>query len=157
MSTILRYLEFLSLGTWVGGILFLSFVVAPGAFLTLSNRDQAGALVGMALVRLHWIGIIGGLIYLMARVAGARSLEALGKPAALLVVLMIALTLVSQLGVSAKMTSLRAEMGSVQQTPATNPLRVEFDRLHQWSVRIEVVVLLAGLAALFLTVSHSLA
>jgi uncharacterized membrane protein len=155
MSTILRYLEFLSLGTWVGGIIFLSFVVAPGAFLTLSNRDQAGALVGMALVRLHWIGIIGGLIYLMARVAGARSLAALGKPAALLVVLMIALTLVSQLGVSAKMTGLRAEMGSVQQTPATNPLRVEFDRLHQWSVRIEVVVLLAGLIALFLTVRHS--
>jgi uncharacterized membrane protein len=155
MSTILRYLEFLSLGTWVGGIIFLSFVVAPGAFLTLSNRDQAGALVGMALVRLHWIGMIGGLIYLMARVAGARSLAALGKPAALLVLLMIALTLVSQLGVSAKMTGLRAEMGSVQQTPATNPLRVEFDRLHQWSVRIEAVVLLAGLAALFLTVRHS--
>ena len=29
MSNILRYLEFLSLGTWVGSILCLSFVALP--------------------------------------------------------------------------------------------------------------------------------
>jgi uncharacterized membrane protein len=152
MSTILRYLEFLSLGTWVGGIIFLSFVVAPGAFATLGSRDQAGAVVGMALGRLHWLGVGAGVIYILARALETKSLAALGKPAALLVVLMIALTLVSQVGVTSKLAGLRAEMGSVERTPEMSPLRIEFDRLHQWSVRIEGVVLLAGLAALFLTV-----
>jgi hypothetical protein len=42
-------------------------------------------------------------------------------------------------------------MVSVAATPTDNPLRVEFDRLHQWSVRIEGTVLLIGFGALFLT------
>src|SRR5215472_15802013 len=100
MSTFLRYLEFLSLATWVGGIILLSFVVAPGAFATLSNRHEAGAVVGFALGRLHWIGIIAGVIYLLARVAEKKSLAALFQPAAGLVVVMIALTACSQLGVT---------------------------------------------------------
>jgi hypothetical protein len=42
-------------------------------------------------------------------------------------------------------------MGSVDATPAGNPLRVAFDRLHQYSVWLESAVLFSGLAALFLT------
>ena len=153
MSTVLRYLEFLSLATWLGGIIFLSFVVAPGAFGMLGSRDQAGALVGMALGRLHWMGVAAGAIYLLARIAEQKSLGALFKPAAGLVVLMIAQTLYSQLGVTSKMARLRGQMGSVDATPVTSPLRAEFDALHKWSVRLEGAVLLCGLAAMFLTVS----
>ncbi len=151
MSSILRFLEFLSLGTWVGSILFLSFVVAPGAFLTLSNRDLAGAVVGMALGRLHLIGLFAGVIYLASRVALARTPGALASVAALLVVVMFVLTLVSQFGVSPRMAGLRAQMGSVDATPPDSPLRIEFNRLHRVSVQLEVAVLLAGLFALFLT------
>jgi len=46
-------------------------------------------------------------------------------------------------------------MVSVDATPKDNPLRVEFDRLHKTSVQIEVVVLLIGVAALFLTVRNA--
>ena len=45
----------------------------------------------------------------------------------------------------------RAQMGSVDATPAGDPLRVAFDRLHQYSVRLESAVLFSGFAALFLT------
>src|SRR5712692_8669645 len=152
MSTLLRYLEFLSLGVWVGGIVFLSFVVAPGAFATLGSRDQAGAVVGMVLGRLHLLGLVAGIVFLLARVALAKSLSVLGSAAALLVVLMLVLTIVSQYSVSPQMASLRAEMGSIERTPAESPLRAEFDRLHQWSVRLEGGVLLAGLAALFFVI-----
>jgi hypothetical protein len=155
MSTVFRYLEFLSLGTWLGSIIFLSFVVAPGAFATLGSRDQAGAMVGMALGRLHWIGVAAGVVFLLARVAQEKSIAALFKPAAGLVVLMLALTLYSQLGVTARLAALRTEMVSVERTPETIPLRAEFDRLHQWSVRIEGTVLLCGLAALFLSVREN--
>ena len=154
MSSVLRYLEFLSLGTWVGSILYLSFVVAPGAFATLGSRDQAGAVVGMALGRLHLLGLIAGVVYLVARVGVARSLKALAGPAALAVILMLVLTLVSQYGVSARMAHLRTEMGSVDRTPEDHPLRVEFNRLHRTSVRLEGAILLLGLVALFLTVRN---
>jgi hypothetical protein len=65
---------------------------------------------------------------------------------------MLALTFVSQARVTPRLAELRTEMVSVDATPKDNPLRVEFDRLHQTSVRIEVAVLLIGIAALFLTV-----
>ena len=151
MSSVLRYLEFLSLGTWVGSILYLSFVVAPGAFATLGSRDQAGAVVGMALGRLHALGLLTGVIYLAARLALARALAALAGPAALAVILMLVLTVVSQYGVSARLAHLRVEMGSVERTPEDHPLRVQFNRWHRLSVQLEVAVLLLGLGALFLT------
>jgi uncharacterized membrane protein len=151
MTTITRFLEVFALGTWLGGIIYLSFVVAPGAFATLGSRDQAGALVGLVLARLHILGWIAGLVYLAAAVARTKSAAALARPAALAVVLMLLLTLASQ-WVSPRMTALRAQMGSVDRTPADNPLRIEFNRLHRISVHCELGVLLLGIAALFLTV-----
>ncbi len=154
MTTFFRFVEVFALGTWVGAVIYLSFVVAPGAFGVLGNRDQAGALVGFVLGRLHILGCIAGSLYLLAAMARARSLAAVVKPAALAVILMLALTIVSQWGVTSRLASLRMQMGSVDATPRENPLRVEFDKLHQMSVRLEGTVLLAGLVALFLTVRN---
>jgi hypothetical protein len=152
MTTFLRTLEFLSLGLWLGSDVFLSFVVAPGAFQVLATRDQAGVMVGFALTRMHIGGIICGVIFLVARLARTRSLSNLMAPAALCVLIMIAATLVSQFTVSAKMAALRGQMGSIQATAADSPLLAEFTRLHSVSVSLESVVLLAGMAAMFLLV-----
>ncbi len=59
MPTVLRSIEFLCLGLWLGSDVFLSFVVAPGAFRVLGSRDAAGALVGFALGRMHLLGVLG--------------------------------------------------------------------------------------------------
>jgi len=152
MTIFLRTLEFLSLGLWLGSDMFLSFVVAPGAFHVLATRDQAGVMVGFALTRMHIGGIICGVIFLVARLARTRSISNLAAPAALCVVIMIAATIVSQFTVSAKMAALRGQMGSIQGTAADSPLLAEFTRLHSISVSLESVVLLAGIAAMFLLV-----
>lgn len=152
MQTFLGTLEFLGLGLWLGSDVFLSFVVAPGAFGILTSRDQAGAVVGFALTRMHFGGIICGVIFLLARLARTRSFTSLASPAALCVLVMIAATLISQFTVSAKMAALRTHMGSIQATSADNPLLAEFSRLHRVSVSLESVVLLAGFAATFLLV-----
>jgi hypothetical protein len=152
MTNILRFAQVFALGTWLGAIIYLSFVVAPGAFATLGSRDQAGAFVGMALGRLHHLGVIAGVVFLLASLALSPSLKTLAQPAALLVVAMILLTAFSQHRVTPRMAALRQQMVSVDATPRDNPLRVEFDRLHQWSVRIEGSVLLIGIVAMFLTV-----
>jgi Domain of unknown function (DUF4149) len=153
MTTFLRTLEFLSLGLWLGSDVFLSFVVAPGTFHVLAPaRDQAGLVVGFALTRMHFGGIICGVIFLVARLARTRAFASVGAPAALCVLVMIATTLVSQFTVSAKMAALRGQMGSIQATAADSPLLAEFTRLHSISVSLESVVLLAGMAAMFLLV-----
>src|ERR1700693_2932222 len=101
MTTFLRTLEFLSVGLWLGSDVFLSFVVAPGAFHLLATRDQAGVMVGFALTRMHIGGIICGVIFLLTRLARTRSFASVAAPATLCVLVMIAGTLVSQLTVGA--------------------------------------------------------
>ena len=152
MSIVLRTLEFLSLSLWLGSDVFLSFVVAPGAFSVLASRDQAGAIVGYSLTRMHWMGIVCGVVILLVRLLRIRSLTSLVAPAALCVMLMIILTVISQVAVSPKMAVLRVQMGSIEATAAGNPLLAEFARLHTISVGLESGVFLAGFAALFFMV-----
>jgi hypothetical protein len=156
MSTPLRVLEFLSLSIWLGSVVFLSFAVAPGAFAVLGSREQAGMFVGMALARLHSIGIASGALFLLAHVLAAKSPRALADLAALAVILMLVLTLVSQFAVTPRITHLRAEMksqfGSVDSTPPGNDLHLQFNRLHRYSIWLESGVLLAGVLALTLLV-----
>jgi hypothetical protein len=157
MSSILRTIEFLGLSLWLGSDVFLSFVVAPGAFRILGSRDQAGAMVGHSLWWMHFIGVICGIAILLARLMRTRSFASLLAPAALCIVLMIGLTVVSQHGVSTKMAALRGQMGSIQATATDSPLLVEFSRLHRISVSLESGVLLAGVAALYLFVRETAA
>src|SRR5271167_1763061 len=140
MQTILRTLEFLALGLWLGSDAFLSFVVAPGAFSVLADRDTAGMFVGYALMRLHFAGICLGLLFLLARLLRTRDFGSFTSAAASTVALMVVLTAVSQFTVSNRMQQLKQEMVSVQNTSETDPRRVEFDRLHHRSVGFEGAV-----------------
>jgi len=140
------------LGVWLGGVCLLSFVVAPGAFGILANRDVAGSMVAYTLSRAHFIGIGAGIIYLAANFLSAASFPNVARLAAIAVIIMLLLTVFSQFYVMAHLAELRTQMGSVDRTPTTDPLRREFDKLHQWSVWIESAVLLLGIAAVYLTV-----
>ena len=100
------------------------------------------------------VGGIAAVVYLVAALALGKSLRALVRPAALGVILMLVLTLASQRIVIPRMDVLRTQMVSVDATPASDPRRAEFDRLHGISVDLEGGVLMLGLAALFLTVKQ---
>jgi ABC-type transport system involved in multi-copper enzyme maturation permease subunit len=150
VTTALRFLQIFSLGAWVGSIVYF-IVFTAGIFPVVNNNDLTGVLVGYALGRLHTMGIIAGVVYLLATVASEKSLAALVQPAAVLVFVMIVCTMASQYGIIARMDALKLQMGSVSATPVDNPLRAAFDRLHQYSVRVESIVLLSGLAALVFT------
>src|SRR5229473_1476880 len=154
MQSLLRTIEFLGLSLWLGSDVFLSFVMAPGAFRILASRDSAGAMVGFGLWWMHMIGVVCGIAILLARMLRMRAVSSLAAPAALCVVLMIGLTVVSQHAVSPKMAALRTQMGSIQATAADSPLLAEFSRLHRISVSLESGVLLAGLAAMYLMVKE---
>lgn len=150
MATTLRFLQFLALGTWVGSLIYF-IVFTAGIFPLLNNNDLTGAVVGYGLGRLHTMGIIAGVIYLLATALHEKSIGSLVTPAALLVFVMIICTMVSQYVVIARMDVLRLQMGSVSAAPAGDPLLATFNRLHQYSVWLEETVLLSGLVALFLT------
>ena len=157
MTSILRFVQVFALGTWLGSIFYFSAAVAPGAFRVLPSQDLAGLLVEFTLRRLHTVGVIAGLLFLIASAAMALTSAGAGKRLILPVagvLVMVILTIVSQHVVIRRMNVLRREMGSVVETPKDNPLRAEFDRLHGVSVQLEGATLLIGVVALFLTVRN---
>lgn len=149
----------LSLVVWIGGIIFFSFVVAPTVFSgILPNHDLAGKIVGRSLGALHWMGLISGFVYLIASLFDSRITNGFARPIAarnIFIALMMALTATSLFAVTPKMDALKNNMGIIDNVPVTDSRRVEFDHLHQWSVRLEVGVLLLGLGTIYLTAKPS--
>jgi uncharacterized membrane protein len=149
----LRTLMLLALVVWVGGIVFFAFVEAPTAFHVLPNTELAGNVVGPSLTKLHWIGIVCGLVFLLSSV-GYNNLKhaqsRLFSSVHVFIFLMLVLTCVSQFAITPRMHALRAEMKNAV-TGANDPRAAEFDRLHHWSERLEGGVLLCGLVTVILT------
>jgi len=152
----LRFLMMLSLVVWIGGLIFFAFVLAPTAFQVLPNTHLAGNVVGKALGKLHWLAIFSGIIFLISSLLYSRVTQ--GSPHVfagrhVLLVLMLALTLVSQYWIIPHMDTLRATVSDFAAVPLSDPARVQFDALHAWSTRVEGAVLVLGLVAVYLTAS----
>jgi len=153
----LRFLMLLSLVCWIGGLIFFAFVLAPTAFSVLPTTHLAGNVVGRALSKLHWIGIISGIVFLLSSLLYSRITDGTAHIFAarhILLCLMLALTLISQFGIIPRMDTLRASLGEVSSVPVDNPARVQFDALHVWSTRGEGAVLLLGLVVVYLSASR---
>ncbi len=149
----LRFLMLLSLIVWLGGLIFFP-VVAQTAFSVLPTRHLAGSVVGRSLSALHWMGIVSGMAFLVSSMIYARLSTGSAHPLAarhILLFIMLALTLISQFGISPKMAALRASMGEIDSVPVTDPARLQFNALHLWSTRLESGVLLLGLVVVYLT------
>lgn len=154
MQTFLRALRLYAMVAWVGGLVFFAFVVAPVAFGSLPSAHEAGTVVGGTLRVLHWIGLIGGGVFCLAtgwlwlwaevpaRIGFARQL--------VLTALMLVVTAYSQFRILPAMEVDRALAGGEVETASLdNAGRVDFERLHRLSERLEGFVLLCGLGVVF--------
>ncbi len=153
----LRFLMMLSLVVWLGGLIFFAFVLAPTVFAVLPTRHLAGSVVSSALPKLHWMGIVSGIIFLASSMIYARLSTGTAHPLAarhLLLYFMLALTIISQFGVVPKMAALRSSMGEIDNVAVNDPARVAFDALHVWSTRLESGVFLLGLVVVYLTAAQ---
>ena len=154
--SIVRFLMLLSLVVWVGGIIFFAFVLAPTVFHPgiLPSRQLAGAVVSRGLGILHWMGLACGVVFLITSIVDSLVMTGFGSPFAarnLLICAMIGLTLISMFAISTRMLVLRNDMVFIDNVPQDDSRRVEFNRLHVWSTRLEGSVLILGLAVIFLT------
>jgi uncharacterized membrane protein len=139
----------LALIVWIGGIILFAFVLAPTLFGVLPTTKLAGDVVNATLTKLHWMGLISGVVFLISSLLYNWQKYVQLKAFALnhiSIVLMLVFTMVSQFGVTPRMRELRSSpviMDSVS--------RAEFDDLHAWSTRLEGGVLFLGLGVVILT------
>lgn len=148
----------LSLVVWIGGLIFFAFVLAPTVFApgVLPNTHLAGNIVGRALGKLHWMALACGIVFLLCSLFYSSATQGSARVFAarnVLIILMLALTMISQFAIIPRMDVLRAQVSDLSQVPLDNPLRVQFDALHVWSTRVEGFVLLLGLVVVYLTSS----
>lgn len=152
----LAFFEVLIIGIWLGSMMFFSFAVAPSAFGVLPSRHLAGQIVSSTLMKVEILGLILGSVLLVIQMLGwgARAAEGRGRLIrAVLIVVLIAMAALSRFWVSPALNSLRSAMGGqIDDVPATDPLRIQFNDLHQYSVWLMGTAMLAGIGLLFLTV-----
>lgn len=147
----LRFLALLALAIWIGALIFFP-VVARTSFTVLPSIHWAGLVVRDSLIDLHWMGIFAGIIFLACSLIDNRL--TVGRPRVfalshILIIVMLALTAISQFAIIPRMDVLRITAGEVSALPAGNPIRAQFDSLHAWSTRIEMTVLVMGLVVLY--------
>ncbi|WP_263381730.1 DUF4149 domain-containing protein [Granulicella arctica] len=148
MTTTLRAIRLLTIVLWVGSLLFFAFVLAPVAFHVLPSTHEAGLVVGGTLIVLHRIGLICGTLFLIATLVLRPRLYTMQTA---LIVFMLAVTIYLQFSVLPKMERDRAEVGGdITAAAIDNPARVDFDRLHPLSEKVEGAALFAGLAIVLL-------
>ena len=152
------FAEVLLLSLWLGSMIFFSFAVAPSAFAVLPTRELAGMMVTSTIGKVELLGLIIGTVLILLQ-AARRSIghSTIKMVQSALTALMIGCAALSRFWISPTMVSLRAEMGGhIDDVPATDPMRVQFNDLHQYSVGLMGAALLAGFVVLFITVRSCL-
>jgi len=139
----------MALIVWIGGIIFFAFVLAPTLFGVLPTTKLAGDVVNATLTKLHWMGIISGVVFLICSLVYNWQKYVQARPfmaSHIFVVVMLVFTMISQFGVTPRMRELRSNPAIMDSLG-----RAEFDDLHTWSTRLEGGVLFLGLGVVILT------
>lgn len=145
----------LALIVWIGGIVFFSAVQAPETAHVLGATNPVfGEIISRSLSILHYFGFGCGILYLLASTTEKqldRVFERSRATARVLVLLMLVVTAFSQFFVSRRMHAIHVANPQYEQLAGNDAVRVQFERLHQYSVGAEGVVLLLGLGVVILT------
>ena len=152
LTVILRFIYLLSLTLWIGGMAFFSFIAAPTAFKVLP-RDEAGKLVTEIFPTYYWEGVICGAIAVATSlVLGIRTRwSVLLILRTILLGVMIVGVLYSVLVLEPQIHGVKEQITSFESLSPTDPLRLEFGRLHGRSFSVNAAVLLLGVIVLFIT------
>lgn len=151
----LRYLYVVALVLWVGGLVVAGALVAPSVFGVLQawnaseGRVLAGQVFGEVLLRLTWLSyVMGGVMFIaltLHRLLGARPVK-YGVRVGIMAV-MLTMMMVTGFWLIPQVDAIQAGVkGPVAELAATDPRRVEFNRLHGLSNILFSITAIGGLA-----------
>jgi hypothetical protein len=144
-------IRLLVLGVWIGAAVFF-IGVAQNAFIVLTQRDLAGAVVGRDLALLNYGGLGIAAFLIVTSLVGVSKVNKfwLWIERFLLLLLGAACT-VSQFVISFWMGSIKTQLGRpIDEVATDDPLRVQFDTLHQYSTWVYMAAVIAALITFFI-------
>ena len=135
-----------ALTLWVGGLWAVGYLVAPTLFATLADRQLAGLVAGKLFALIGWVGIVCAvylLLSLLVRLGGS----AFRRGFFWLLLVMLALTALSQFGLQPWLAQIKAE--ALPREVMESVLR---DRFATWHGISSILYLVQSLLGLFLAV-----
>jgi len=140
----------LLLGLWLGAAVFF-IGVAQTAFSVLPNRELAGAVVGRNLAILNLSGLGIAVVLVLTSLIGGNAKRFWLWTERFLLVVVAAACAVGQFVIALWLQFTRAQMGKpIDELAADDPLRVQFNNLHEYSVWVLFAAMAAGALAFFL-------
>ena len=142
----------LLLGIWLGAAVFF-IAVAQSAFAVLPQRELAGAVVNKTLSVLNYGGLAIGLFLLLTTWLVARNTNKfLLWSERFLLLLITAACAIGQFVIGLMLISVRGQMGGrpIDEIAVDDPLRIQFNNLHEYSVWVLMSAMAAGLIAFFI-------
>lgn len=148
---LLSNIRLLLLSLWLGASVFF-IAVAQSAFAVLPERELAGAIVGRTLAILNYSGLVIALILLAATLIGARNVNKLWLWTERFALLILAAACaVGQFVIAFWLLLVKTEMGKpIDQVAADDPLRIQFNSLHEYSVWVLFSGMIAALIVFFI-------
>jgi hypothetical protein len=147
------FAEVLLLGVWLGAMSFFSFAVPQSGFAVLPSRQLVGLLVTSTITKVEVLGLIIGGLLILIHLATWKTRGSARSARLILVGLMVVAAALSRFWITPEMVELRNTMGPmIENVPASDPLKLQFDQMHGYSVGAILIAMVSGIAALFLTV-----
>ncbi|MFN2391351.1 MAG: DUF4149 domain-containing protein [Pyrinomonadaceae bacterium] len=142
----------LLIGLWLGAACFFSFAVAPSAFAVLPSRELAGSVVSRTLAIVNYSGLIISLILLASSFVKQSETNRFRLLAERFLLVIFGLACgVGQFVIALWFAHIRSQMNRpIDELAVEDPLRLQFNNLHEYSVWILVTAMVAALVLFFL-------
>ena len=143
--------KLLLVALWLGAACFF-VAVAQSAFAVLPSRELAGSVVSRTLMILNLSGLVLGAILLLAsfvKQPEANRFRIWAERFSLLI--LTAACAIGQFVIGLWLSFVRAQIGRpIDEVAADDPLKIQFNNLHEYSVWVLFAGMIAALLAFFL-------
>jgi hypothetical protein len=139
------------LGIWLGAACFF-IVVAQSAFAVSPTREVAGSIVNRTLAVLNISGLAIGVLLIVLSLVGTKySAKFWVWTERFLLLIVAGACAVGQFVISQWLLYVRLQMGRpIDELAAEDPLRIQFNALHEYSVWALMVAMIAAFVAFFI-------
>jgi hypothetical protein len=144
-------IRLLLLGIWLGAACFF-IAVAQIAFAVLPQHELAGNMVSRTLAIVNYSGLAIGVVLIVLSLLAARNTSRFWLwIERFLLLLLAAGCAVGQFVIAWWLLLLRTQMGKpIDEVAADDPLRIQFNTLHEYSVWALIAAMAAALIAFFI-------
>jgi uncharacterized membrane protein len=145
MSLLVQWFYLLALCIWVGGIIFFSFFTTPVLFSNLP-KEMASQVIGAIFPRYYSLGYFCGGTLLVTTLLESLLIRHAPWVRLILILIMLGSTVYAGTVIRPKIHELKVEMKTTEENSEIGlNLKTRFDKLHRFSVILNLITLVGGL------------